>query len=77
MTAELSPLSEVPRCVMGRCTVCAAALKFGLHIPMQWGTERGKQEVHRENQGCHDPGVAAGSAEAEVELSCLLLLAIV
>lgn len=57
---------------MGRCTVFAAALKFGLCVPVQWGTEGSKQEGHGENQGCHDLGVAAGSAEAEVEFICLL-----
>lgn len=62
---------------MGRCTVFSVALKFSLHVPVQWGMEEGKQEGHRENQGCCYLDEAAGSAEAEVEFSCLLLLAIV
>ena len=65
MTVELNPLTEVHGCVMGRCTVC----------PVQWGMEKGKQEGHRENQRCHYLGEAARLAE--VEFSCLLLLAIV
>lgn len=51
MTVELDPLTEVHGCMMGRCTVFGAALKFSLHAPMQWGMEKGKQEGRRENQG--------------------------
>lgn len=62
---------------MGGLTGFGAALKFSLHIPVQWGMEKGEQKAQRENQSCHYLGGAAGTAEAEVEFSCLLLLGIV
>lgn len=69
-TVELDPLTEVDGGVMGGRTGCGAALKFSLHIPVQWGMEKGKQKGQRENQSCRYLG-GAGTAEAEVEFSCL------
>lgn len=74
MTVELDPLTEVHGSVMGRRTVFGAASKFSLHVPVQLGMEKGKQEGHRENQRCRYLGEAAGLAE--LEFGCLFLLAI-
>jgi len=39
---ELNPFTEVPGCAMGKYTVFGVAFKFILHVPVQWGMERGQ-----------------------------------